>query len=340
MDKEHLQQVICVFRHGRRNEIVNMKKGVVYGGEMDVDAFEEVKEKGRMYMERFVKEMDVNVEKDVMLYVSDYGRTIRTLVGRIVGMFGDVVKEDASKEELGERFKVVFDSYMFVAFTKCGERLKVDKKLLQKYEVLYKQIKDKIDNDGEVLMLLEKCLNLEIYAKMNVPDYIRLLNVCDYYKNTKDTLNDTDIKLQRILHEMNIYKKILDFINEEKDYNIIFNCRLLSAIKHELTKPQSDMKKLILFSGHDDNLSSLLKAFGIDFSKFNYDFNDELSFIHTIENNAHFIKIFYNDTLLQSSLSNSTKCPLDTFISHIEHSYTVSQSTYDSFCSGETETLC
>ena len=59
--------------------------------------------------------------------------------------------------------------------------------------------------------------------------------------------------------EVNAYKTVLDVLNEGKDFNVIFNCKILTAIKEELMKEECNRKKLILFSGHDDNLSVVIK---------------------------------------------------------------------------------
>ena len=105
-------------------------------------------------------------------------------------------------------------------------------------------------------------------------------------------------------------------------------------------KEECNRKKLILFSGHDDNLSAVLKAFGIDYKRFNYEFNDEVNFVKVKEGDEYYVKVFYNEELLFNPVCKSYRCPLGVFVKFVEENYSVDKDTYEKFCNGEIEEIC
>ena len=350
---EIVEQVFSLFRHGRRNEIVNVKKQQFIGGQITDNALNEIEHKATQFKQTFLSKLThtcdkLNINNDCSFYVSNFPRTIQTFLHRLTVFFPELKQDpnifnSLTKDKLINEYNAVFDCDMFIGLERCRERLITNTELAHKYEQLLVHIRSLLPHEQQ-LKLFDSYLNLNYYNNtLNTaePYYIRLINVCDYYKNTNDTLSDEDdIQLKKVLMEVNAYKTVLDMLNEGKDFNVIFNCKILTAIKEELMKEECNRKKLILFSGHDDNLSAILKAFGIDYKKFNYDFNDEVNFVRVKEGNEHYVKVFYNDELLFNPLCNSYKCPLGVFVKFVEENYSVDKETYEKFCNGEIKSIC
>ena len=346
---EIVEQVFSLFRHGRRNEIINIKKQQFIGGEITANALNEIEHKAIQFKHTFLSKLithtcdKLNIKNDCSFYISNFPRTIQTFLHRLTVFFPEL-KQDSNifnsltKDKLINEYNAVFDCDMFIGVERCRERLITNTELAHKYEQLLVHIRSLLPHEQQ-LKLFDSYLNLNFNTPQ--PYYIRLIYVCDYYKNTNDTLSDDDdLQLKKVLTEVNAYKTVLDMLNEGKDFNIIFNCKILTAIKEELVKKECNRKKLILFSGHDDNLSAVLKAFGIDYKKFNYDFNDEVNFVRVKEGNEHYVKVFYNDELLFNPLCKSYKCPLGVFVKFVEENYSVDKETYEKFCTGKIESIC
>ena len=62
-----------------------------------------------------------------------------------------------------------------------------------------------------------------------------------------------------------------------------------------LLKKKVDKKKLIIMSGHDTNLASLLIVLNLNNEGCYYKFDDEIKFIIYKKENIYKIKILYND---------------------------------------------
>ena len=340
--RETVEQVFSLFRHGRRNEIVNIKKQEFIGGHMADDALIEIENKAAQFKNTFLPYMPhLSIKNDCSFYISNFPRTITTFIHRLAVLFPEIKQANVlyplTKDKLIHEYHAVFDPDMFIALARCRERLQENEDIAFKYKQLLAYVRSLLSN--EQLKLFDSYLNLDYYKTVSTPYYLRLINICDYYKTTNDALSEEDSQLKTRLMDVNVYKSVLDLLNEGKDFNKMFNCKILTAIKQELAKDERDKKKLILFSGHDDNISAILKAFKIDCAKFNYNFNDEVNFVHVKEDNEHYVKMFYNDELLFNPLCGSKRCPLGVFVKFIEENYTVDKETYEKFCTGHLQSL-
>lgn len=337
---ETIEQIFSLFRHGRRNEIINLKTQEIKGL-ISNEALTEIDNKALQFKQSFLSNIkpNLNITKDCSFYISDSPRTIETFLHRISTFFPEHNELlSLTKMQLITEHNAIFDEYMYTGFVKCSERLNEYFDNNETFNSLLTNINSKLQNEPEVYKLYQSYLNLDLFVKEKYHMFLKLIYICDYYNTTSDTLNDNDIKLKYVLNELNVYRVLIDISNEDKDLNVIFNWRILSSINDEIS--QSDnKKKLILFSGHDYNISAMLKAFGIDYLKYDYYYNDEINFVHVKENDSHYIKLYYNNELMINPLCNSTKCPINVFTDYIKEKFNINTELYDKYSKGELKTF-
>ena len=165
-------------------------------------------------------------------------------------------------------------------------------------------------------------------------EYFKLNYIYDFLFYISDDVqqkfNEEQLIIKDVFDKLNVNKRMLEVHFENKNVNLCFSHQLICNYYQEMDKVRKnseEKKKIVLFSGHDIYLITLLNFLGFeDKTKFNYYFDDEINFIIFKKENEEkfYFRAEYNDDVLElpfSTLENKKECELNTVMEKIEKEY-------------------
>ena len=338
--------VINIFRHGKRNEIINYKTQEE-DGQMTVEGITEIKEKAKLFYTTYLQDRKLEPKKDISYYISNSRRTIQTALSRLSVYCNNEQLERLDKKELVSEYNAIFDEYMYNAFL-FGDKIIMNYvENNGQYKKLIASIKETLNLiNPRLINILNEYNNCKYYDNYPLSEYFKYIYIIDYLNNhhNQNELSNDEKELKRVLNEFNTYKTILDITNEENNINILFVNRIMINIEKEIklsmTSNKSLSKQLVMFSGHDFTLSAILKAFKINRKNYHYDFNDEINII-LLKNqtNQYFIKMLYNNSEIKFPFCDKALCKVEQFLQYIKSKFHYSNEEMIEYCKGKTKDL-
>ena len=337
--------VINIFRHGRRNEIINYKTQEE-DGQMTLKGITETKEKAKLFYTTYLQERKLDPKKDISYYISNSRRTIQTALSRLSVYCNNEQLENVNKSQLVSEFNAVFDEYMYNAFLFGNKTITNYVENNEKYKKLISSIKEALNLiNPRLINIINEYHNCKYYDNYPLPEYFKYIYIIDYlnHHNNQNELSNEEKELKRLFNEFNIYKTVLDITNEENNINILFVNRIMINIAKEIELSISNnplSKQLVMFSGHDFTLSALLRALNINRNNYYYEFNDEINII-LLKNqtNQYFIRILYNNSEINLPFCDKKFCKVDEFLKFIKSKFHYSNEEMIDYCEGNTKDL-
>ena len=154
---ETIEQIFSLFRHGRRNEIVNLKTQEIKGL-ISEEALTEIDNKAIQFKQAFLSNVnvDLNMNKDCLFYISDSPRTIETFLHRLSIFFPEHNELlSLTKTQLINEHNAIFDEYMYTGFIRCSERLNDYFDNNKTFNSLLTTISSKLQSEPEVYNLYQ-----------------------------------------------------------------------------------------------------------------------------------------------------------------------------------------
>ena len=136
--------VINIFRHGRRNEIINYKTQEE-DGQMTLKGITETKEKAKLFYTTYLHLLILDSKKDISYYISNSRRTIQTALSRLSVYCNNEQLENLNKSQLVSEFNAVFDEYMYNAFLFGEKTITNYVENNEKYKKLISSIKEALN---------------------------------------------------------------------------------------------------------------------------------------------------------------------------------------------------
>ncbi len=309
---KNIELIIIIFRHGSRESYVNFKENLYTDPDLIPESINITINKGKKFIEEYIKNptnSSLN-EKDFKGYISDSIRTIKTFLYRISPIMEKKIdfatlNQNELKEYTIKNFNCHYDKVTFNGLFYCTTIIRKFRVICEEYKILVSNLKNEIKSKSEkALDLFNKYYNLNIFNDPTF-DTLNLGAICDYllYSNekVKKTFSEEEKIIRDTLIKFDIEKKNLDISFNDNKIKMCLTYKLLEIIRNEIKKVienKIDKKKLIMMSGHDTNLASLLIALNLNNKGCYYKFDDEIKFIIYKKEKIFHIKILYNDKKL------------------------------------------
>lgn len=318
-NKIELLLLISIFRHGQRTPMINFQTNQ-HEGIMTEEHLKNTSSIGSKFYQRFNSHLSQsNFPKDSITYISDSMRTIKSALYRSECLNADksfkIINENELKNYTIDNLNSVYDPYMFSGFLICPIKIQHSIITNNKYIQLQNEINEKLASHK----LFEEYINSSALNQHEKNSFFRLLLVLDYFA-TQDpnSFSNDEIAIIKHLHSINAYKRLLDLVSEDENIKIVFVNRLLSQLLQDIDDVilGKSNKRLILVSGHDFTLSTILHALGVNRDKYFYSYNDEINIKLIKDNDKYFIQIEYNDeplSFIKTKSNDSNQCSIAEF---------------------------
>ena len=340
---EKILQVICLFRHGKRNSFMNFETNQEYSTDLCEDSLSITINKGKKFVNKYFDKFPASPfnPKDFKCYISDSIRTIKSLIYRLIDFIPQADFKSMNHKELKEYTiknipNSTYDDKIFKSYEYCDKISSKYCNLDPNYKSLFDEIEAEISKKSKkALEVYKKYLEHPIF-KGKTYEYFKICFISDYLfyiaPEVQKNFNEEQLIIKEVMEKLNANKRMIDLDNANKNANLCFSHQLICNYYQEMDKIRKnneEQKKIILFSAHDLYLNCLLNFLEIeDKSKFHYYFDDEINFIIFKKNNEEklYLKVEYNDELLKipfSTLGNKKECELDTLMEKIEKEYLI-----------------
>lgn len=306
---KNIELIIILFRHGSRESYVNFKDNTYIEPDVISKNIDVTINKGKKFIEDYIKNPSSSSlnKKDFKGYISDSIRTIKTFLYRISPMIDKKIDfEKLNHNELKDytikNFNCHYDKVTFNGLFYCTNIIRKFRVNSEKYKNLVSNLKKEIKSKSEkALNLFNHYYNLSIFNDPSF-DTLNLGAICDYlfYSNekVKNTFSEEEKVIRDVLLNLDIEKKNYDYSFNDNKIKMCLTYKLMEIIRNEIKnviEKNVDKKKLIIMSGHDTNLASLLIVLNLNNEGCYYKFDDEIKFIIYKKENIFKIKILYND---------------------------------------------
>ena len=301
--------IIILFRHGSRGSYVNFKENIYSEPDVKPESKDITIKKGEKFINEYIKNpsnLSLN-NNDFKGYISDSIRTIKTFLYRISPLIENKIDfEKLNQNELKDytikNFNCEYDKVTFNGLFYCTNIIRQFRVICEPYKNLVSNLKNEIKlKSQKALDLFNKYYNLTIFNDPSF-DTLNLGAICDYLFYSNDNITNNFSEEEKIIKDalikLEIEKKNFDYSFNDYKVKICLTYKLLEIIRNEINKVienKNDKKKLIMMSGHDTNLASILIALNLNNEGCYYKFDDEIKFIIYKNNNEFKIKIFYNE---------------------------------------------
>ena len=340
---EKILQVICLFRHGKRNSFMNFETNEEYSTDLCEDSLSTTINKGKKFMEKYFKQFPASPfnQKDFKCFISDSIRTIKSLIYRLIDLIPQADFKSMNQKELKEYTiknipNTIYDDKIFKSYEYCDMVSSKYCNLDPNYKALFEEIEKEISNKSEKALEVYKKYLVHPIFKGKTYEYFKLCFISDFLFYIKPEVQKNFTKEQLIIKEvmgkLNANKRMIDLDNANKNANLCFSHQLICNFYQEMDKIRKNLegqKKIILFSAHDLYLNCFLNFLEIeDKTKFQYYFDDEINLVLFKKNNDEkiYFKVEYNDDLLEipfSNMENKKECELDILMNKIEKEYLI-----------------
>ena len=341
--EEKILQVICLFRHGKRNSFMNFETNQEYSTDLCEDSLITTINKGKKFINKYFTKFPASPfnPKDFKCYISNSIRTIKSLIYRIIDFIPKEDFKSMNQEQLKEYTiknipNTVYDDKIFKSYEYCDYVSSKYCHLDPNYKKLFDEIETEISKKSQkALELYKKYLDHPIY-KGKTYEYFKICFISDFLffiaPEVQKDFTEEQLIIKDVLGKLNANKRMIDLDNANKNANFCFCHQLICNYYKEMDnirKNSEEQKKIILFSAHDLYLNCLLNFLEIeDKSNFQYYFDDEINFILFKKTNDEkiYFKVEYNDDLLEipfSNLENKKECELDILMDKIEKEYLI-----------------
>ena len=316
---KNIELIIILFRHGSRESYVNFKDNTYIEPDVIPESINITINKGKKFIEEYIKNPSNSSlnQKDFKGYISDSIRTIKTFLYRISPIIEKIIDfEKLDQKNLKEytikNFNCHYDNVTFNALLYCTIIIRKFRVISKEYKNLVSNLKNEIKSKSEkALNLVNKYYTLTIFNDPSF-DTLNLGAICDYlfYSNekVKKTFSEEEKIIRDTLIKLEIEKKNFDYSFNDNKIKMCLTYKLMEIIRNEIKnviEKKVDKKKLIIMSGHDTNLASLLIVLNLNNEGCYYKFDDEIKFIIYKINNIFNIKILYNEKLLYDNNINN-----------------------------------
>lgn len=272
---------------------------------------------------------------ELISYCSNKNRNIETLYMRLKGIFPN--RSYMFNESLGtfntsdfliknyntsiisrSKHDFMFRPYDIEACTKKHEDIMTENKILPKMIEDVDKLLDEHSN------LFEKYLNFGKLKEMK--SYIKVFYISDFldkFQENEVVLLEDDLKLKELLKDY--YRRLVDSSTFDRGLTSLLTSSIYATLIENfdriVNKTDNTDAKVILFSAHDTQLSSLLKILEEDVSDYKLDYNDEITYLLNREDGSDDfnIRVKYNDDFIKIKIGNamSDSVPYITFRQHI-----------------------
>lgn len=342
-EKEKIIQVICLFRHGKRNSFMNFETNEEYSTDLREDSLITTINKGKKFIKKYFNKFPASPfnPKDFKCYISQSIRTIKSLIYRLIDFLPQADFKSMNEKELKEYTiknipNSVYDDKIFKSYQYCDSVSSKYCHLDPNYKKLFEEIENEITKKSKkALEVFKKYLDHPIY-KGKPYEYFKICYIYDFLffvsPEVQKNFNEEQLIIKEVMGKLNANKRMIDIDNANKNANLCFSHQLICNYYNEMDKIRKnseDQKKIILFSAHDLYLNCLLNFLEIeDKNQFQYDFDDEINFIIFKKNNDSklYFKVEYNDEFLEiplSTLENKKECELDKIMDKISKEYLI-----------------
>ena len=339
--QEEIIQVLSLFRHGKRNTLMNLETCQSCSADLFADTLAITTNKGRKFIEKYFHKFSPFPfnPKDFKCIISETIRTIKTIIYRLVDLLPKADFKSMKEEELKEFTlknipNAIYDGKIFKSHAYCFDISSKYCYANPHYKQIFEEVEEEISKKSKKsLEIYKKYLESPMF-KGKKDEYFKLNYIYDFLFYISDDVqqkfNEEQLIIKDVFDKLNVNKRMLEVHFENKNVNLCFSHQLICNYYQEMDKVRKnseDKKKIVLFSGHDIYLITLLNFLGFeDKTKFNYYFDDEINFIIFKKENEEkfYFRAEYNDDVLElpfSTLENKKECELNTVMEKIEKEY-------------------
>jgi hypothetical protein len=339
---EEIVQIISLFRHGKRNSFINLDTNETFLTDLCVESIPITIEKGRNFIKKyFPKEKFPFNKNDFKCVISDNGRTIKSIIYRLIDFlpkkeFSSMSTEELKKFTIDNIPNAVYEPKIFTSYEYCDRIAAESCKKNAEYKKIFQEVENAVKEKSEkALKLYQKYFNHPVFIGKSY-DFFKISFIYDF-------LNFIDPEIQKNFNEeQKIIKEVLDSLDANKrcieicfsinEIHLCFSHQFISSYYYEmdkLRKNMDDKKRVIMYSGHDLYLHCLINFLGYkDKKKFGYLFDDEINFIifKKKSNDKLFFRVDYNDEIIDIPFikeGNKKECELDIVLDKIEKEYLI-----------------
>lgn len=331
---EQDNNILCLvtfFRHGARNPGLILDRDLKFkraDGLITETGFKNTIKRGQSYRFKYLDFL--KQPKNIKALCSDVARCKYTLYCRLKGMLNDDYEFDRNTnlEELLSYYSKIVSSIKvlpieeddYFQVLKQSSSRETIKKLDEtgQYDVLKNELKSYLDRDPAIKEAYDKYNSyLNIQNPNNPLTSIHFL--ADYFSNgskCEEVSQTEEFKFNAEKYK-EIYKSVLDNnlefyflslpIKEVRDYARILYSGFIKKLGEIFSSAISGEKESIfLFSGHDDNVMSILTAIGHDVKSSDRDFDTELTFELVQKNGKYKVNTILNGVHIENKIFSST----------------------------------
>lgn len=330
------------------------------------EAFEKGKNYAHLYKD-FFEEIYEKFNQKVKFYTSSITRTIITLLYRLKGMFFSLENHNGITVDIGKKlsnyeakhYKELLNTtnvrmyekdkdFLFLSFFNC---YKVASSELFKIEK-YLEFKEELET-----FKLNNFDLLKNFMEYNSNFGLTLVDEFLYISDFLERASEANIELEENHHKLknmipNMYFRTIKAISFSKNIVRIVSSRFFHKLKKNIEKTvkavrnsisneiESDNnKKLVIFSGHDINLVSILSFLDVDISNLNFDFNSEVTFelfedLHNQFPSSFYLTLKFEGNPIPLEFCNyNINCDLKSFLTFLDNNIFSHQEITD-YCKG------